>query len=106
MTSAKAAIFAERQLCKKLAGLIASQKTHPARRFHQHAHLRCAIEPFPLIDAPAKNGAQHLEQPIYCVTPRLKVLKVVEPPQRKGGGRVADVKELVAKLRNGAKVIQ
>jgi len=36
----------------------------------------------------------------------LKVLKVVEPPQRKGGGRVADVKELVAKLRNGAKVIQ
>ena len=32
-------------------------------------------------------------------------LKVVEPPKRKGGGRVADVKELVAKLRNEAKVI-
>jgi electron transfer flavoprotein beta subunit len=39
------------------------------------------------------------------VTPRLKTLKVVEPPKRKGGGKVADVKELVAKLRNEAKVI-
>jgi electron transfer flavoprotein beta subunit len=39
------------------------------------------------------------------VTPRLSTLKVAEPPKRKGGGRVADVKELVAKLRNEAKVI-
>ena len=39
------------------------------------------------------------------VAPRLTTLKVVEPPKRKGGGRVADVKELVAKLRNEAKVI-
>jgi electron transfer flavoprotein beta subunit len=39
------------------------------------------------------------------VTPRLATLKVVEPPHRKGGGKVADVKELVAKLRNEAKVI-
>ena len=39
------------------------------------------------------------------VAPRLKTLKVVEPAKRKGGGRVADVKELVAKLRNEAKVI-
>jgi electron transfer flavoprotein beta subunit len=39
------------------------------------------------------------------VTPRLVVLKVVEPPRRKGGGKVADAKELVAKLRNEAKVI-
>ena len=39
------------------------------------------------------------------VTPRLKTLKVVEPAKRKGGGKVADVKELVAKLRNEAKVI-
>ena len=39
------------------------------------------------------------------VTPRLKTLKVVEPPKRKGGGRVADVKELVSKLRNEAKVL-
>jgi electron transfer flavoprotein beta subunit len=39
------------------------------------------------------------------VTPRLTTLKVVEPPKRKGGGKVADVKELVAKLRNEAKVI-
>ena len=39
------------------------------------------------------------------VTPRLATLKVAEPPKRKGGGRVADAKELVAKLRNEAKVI-
>ena len=39
------------------------------------------------------------------VTPRVKTLKVQEPPKRKGGGKVADVKELVAKLRGEAKVI-
>jgi electron transfer flavoprotein beta subunit len=39
------------------------------------------------------------------VTSRLTTLKVEEPPKRKGGGRVADVQELVAKLRNEAKVI-
>ena len=39
------------------------------------------------------------------VAPRLTVLKVVEPAKRQGGGKVADVAELVAKLRNEAKVI-
>src|SRR5437764_14632935 len=39
------------------------------------------------------------------VTPRLATLKVVEPPKRKGGGKVVDARELVAKLRNEAKVI-
>ncbi len=39
------------------------------------------------------------------VTPRLSTLKVSEPAARKGGGKVADVKELVAKLRNEAKII-
>ena len=39
------------------------------------------------------------------VAPRLKTLRVTEPAKRKGGGRVADVKELVAKLRNEAKVL-
>jgi electron transfer flavoprotein beta subunit len=39
------------------------------------------------------------------VAPRLAVLGVAEPPKRKGGGKVADVKELVAKLRNEAKVV-
>ena len=39
------------------------------------------------------------------VAPRLTTLKVVEPPKRQGGGRVASVKELVAKLRTEAKVI-
>ena len=39
------------------------------------------------------------------VTPRLKTLKVTEPPQRSAGVKVADVTELVDKLRNVAKVI-
>ena len=39
------------------------------------------------------------------VAPRLKTLKVAEPPKRKGGVIVPDVKTLVGKLRNEAKVI-
>jgi len=39
------------------------------------------------------------------VAPRLKTLKVEEPPKRGAGVKVADVKELVAKLKNEAKVI-
>jgi len=39
------------------------------------------------------------------VAPHLRTLRVSEPARRKGGGRVADVKELVHKLRNEAKVI-
>ena len=38
-------------------------------------------------------------------TPRLKVLKVHEPPQREAGIKVGSVAELVDKLRNEAKVI-
>ena len=39
------------------------------------------------------------------VAPRLKLLKVEEPPVRQGGVKVTDVDELVSKLRNEAKVI-
>jgi electron transfer flavoprotein beta subunit len=38
------------------------------------------------------------------VTPRLKTLKVTEPPVRKAGIKVADVAALVDKLKNEAKV--
>jgi electron transfer flavoprotein beta subunit len=38
-------------------------------------------------------------------TPRLKTLKVVEPPKRGAGVKVATVQELVDKLKNEAKVI-
>ena len=38
-------------------------------------------------------------------TPRLTTLKVDEPPPRRGGGKVADVAELVAKLQDEAGVI-
>jgi len=39
------------------------------------------------------------------VSPRLSTLKVVEPPKRKAGTKVADAKALVDKLRNDAKVL-
>lgn len=39
------------------------------------------------------------------VAPKLTTLKVTEPPKRKSGVRVTDVKELVDKLRNEAKVL-
>jgi electron transfer flavoprotein beta subunit len=39
------------------------------------------------------------------VTPRLKTLKVSEPPARKAGIRVPDVATLVSKLKNEAKAI-
>ena len=39
------------------------------------------------------------------VAPRLKTLSVAEPPKRAAGIKVAGVAELVAKLKNEAKVI-
>jgi electron transfer flavoprotein beta subunit len=39
------------------------------------------------------------------VTPRIKTLKVTEPPKRSAGIKVPDVATLVAKLKNEAKVI-
>ncbi|MBI3916202.1 MAG: electron transfer flavoprotein subunit beta/FixA family protein [Betaproteobacteria bacterium] len=39
------------------------------------------------------------------VTPRLKTLSVTEPPKRSSGVKVADVAELIAKLKNEARVI-
>ena len=39
------------------------------------------------------------------VAPRLKTVKVSEPPKRAGGVKVADVADLINKLRNEAKVI-
>ena len=39
------------------------------------------------------------------ITPRVQQLKVEEPPKRKAGIKVANVAELVQKLKNEAKVI-
>jgi electron transfer flavoprotein beta subunit len=39
------------------------------------------------------------------VTPRLKTLKVVEPPKRGAGVKVPDVATLIARLKTEAKVI-
>ena len=48
-------------------------------------------------DAPADLGVD--------VTPRIKTLKVSEPPKRGAGVKVPDVATLVSKLKNEAKVI-
>jgi electron transfer flavoprotein beta subunit len=39
------------------------------------------------------------------IAPRLKTIKVEEPPKRSAGVMVADVAALVEKLKNEAKVI-
>jgi electron transfer flavoprotein beta subunit len=39
------------------------------------------------------------------ISPRFKTLKVEEPPKRSSGIKVADVKELLEKLKNEARVI-
>lgn len=39
------------------------------------------------------------------VSPRLSIVKIVEPPVRQGGGKVSSVDELIDKLKNEAKVI-
>lgn len=39
------------------------------------------------------------------VATRLEILRVDEPPKRRGGVRVASVAELVDKLQNEAKVL-
>ena len=39
------------------------------------------------------------------VTPRVNVLKVIEPPKREAGIKVENISELVEKLKNEAGVI-
>jgi electron transfer flavoprotein beta subunit len=39
------------------------------------------------------------------IAPRMKTLKVMEPPTRKAGVMVPDIKTLIEKLKNEAKVI-
>ncbi len=46
-----------------------------------------------------------LEELGVDTTPRLKVIKVSEPPVRQGGIKVENVEQLIDKLRNEAKVI-
>ncbi|MGI9229586.1 MAG: electron transfer flavoprotein subunit beta/FixA family protein [Gammaproteobacteria bacterium] len=46
------------------------------------------------------------EQTGVDITPGIEILQVAEPPQRSAGIKVADVTELLDKLRNEAKVIR
>jgi electron transfer flavoprotein beta subunit len=59
-----------------------------------------------IMKAKSKPLAKHTPADLGVdVTPRLKTLKVVEPPKRKGGITVPDVATLVDKLKNEAKVL-
>ena len=53
------------------------------------------------------EGTEQAEasSPEQRVTPRLKTLKVAEPAKRSAGIKVANAAELVAKLKNEAKVL-
>ena len=56
----------------------------------------------------AKKKPQEMlkpEDPGVDVTPRLKTLRVVEPPKRSAGVKVPDVKTLVEKLKTEPKVL-
>ena len=52
-----------------------------------------------------KNSACGAPRPRSATTPKVKVLSFAAPPLRAGGGRVADVAELVSKLKSEAKVL-
>lgn len=58
--------------------------------------MKAKKKPLEVIE-PAELGVDY--------SPRLSVVKVVEPPVRQGGGKVSSVDELIDKLRNEAKVI-
>ena len=54
---------------------------------------------------PAANPAVDGVATLSDAAPRMKVIKVVEPPKRKAGVKVESAAELVDKLKNEAKVI-
>lgn len=58
--------------------------------------MKAKAKPLAVID-PASLGIDY--------APRLQVLKVSEPPKRKGGIKVKSVDELIEKLKNEAKVL-
>jgi electron transfer flavoprotein beta subunit len=47
----------------------------------------------------AKKKPLEVLEPIADLAPRLKTLKVEDPPVRKGGAKVASVEELISKLK-------
>ena len=68
------------------------------------------IRPTSFDPAPTSGGSSPIEKLIakdlgVDISNRIQQLKVEEPPKRKGGIKVANVAELVSKLKNEAKVI-
>ncbi len=52
-----------------------------------------------------RNGDNQWQGSNIDTSPRIEQIKVEEPPKRKAGIKVANVEELVQKLKNEAKVI-
>ena len=78
--------------CGACAAIMHTHKDQPLPKFCAGSRTK------PLTTlTPAELGVE--------LTTRTNILKVAEPPKRKGGGKVKDVAELVDKLRNEAKVI-
>ena len=69
---------------------------YPGRRAPTPAECRTGYKPLDK-KSPADFGVD--------VAPRLTTIKVSEPPKRSAGIKVADVADLVNKLKNEAKVI-
>ena len=70
-------------------------------------HNNKELRPFTLN---AATAASQIDSDVHAdlgvdVSPRLEQIKVEEPPKRKAGIKVANVAELVQKLKNEAKVI-
>jgi electron transfer flavoprotein beta subunit len=81
---------------------------HAARRHHDRpAPERAALRDAAQHHEGQEEAARHLkpEDLGVDVKPRLKTLKVSEPPKRGAGIKVPDVAALVDKLKNEAKVI-
>ncbi len=80
-----------------LPAVIAAQKGLNEPRYASLPNIMKAKKKDLVIKKPEEYGVD--------LSPRLTVLKVMEPAKRKGGGKVATVDELVDKLKNEAKVI-
>ncbi len=80
-----------------------SQKTDKSFKYHEGVRFA----PLPAIMKARKKplDTKNLSELVSDATPRVSYLRFVAPPERKAGVKVADVDELIDKLKNEAKVL-
>lgn len=80
-----------------------SQKTDKAFKYHEGVRFA----PLPAIMKARKKplDTKNLSDLVSDASPRISYLRFVAPPQRQAGVKVADVDELIGKLKNEAKVL-